>query len=140
MMKIAASTEDGVHLTKGHFGDGKFFLIYEVSPKGFELIEKRENTSPEEEEHGSKAKAQGIASILKDVDALLGYQFGPNIMRIKEKFLPILSREPSVERAMEIIVRYYETIEREAKELKGNVVILDENGVRVVKIKNGEDF
>jgi len=139
-MKIAASTEDGEHLTRGHFGDGKFFLIYEVSPDGYQLIERRENTSPDEEEHGSKEKARGIASILRDVDALLGFQFGPNIVRMKGKFLPILSRGQSIEKSLDIILENYHKIEKEARNLKGNLVILDENGVRVAAIRNGEDF
>ena len=139
-MKIAASTNDGENLVRDHFGEGKFFLIYEVDARGYRFLEKRENTSPPEEEHGSKEKALGIASILRDVDALLGFQFGPNIVRIREKFLPVLSREPSIERALENIVRNYDALKDEMRRHSRNVVILDGEGIKVAGVKNGEGF
>jgi len=138
-MRVAVSTEDGKSLTNDHFGEGKFFLIYEISRDGYKLLEKRKNTSPEEEEHGSEIKARGIISILNDVPTLLGVQFGPNIMRIKEKFLPIVSREREIKRALSLLVKNYDSLKK-MKDSRNIVLILDENGLRKVSIKNGKGF
>jgi len=138
-MRIAVSTEDGKKLTNDHFGEGKVFLIYEITEKGYRLLEKRENTSPEEDEHGSEKKAQGIASILMDIPILLGFQFGPNIMRIKDKFLPIVSRERDIKKALHLLLKHYKTL-KEAEGERGIVLILNEDELKKVVIKNGKGF
>ncbi len=138
-MKIAVSTEDGEEITRDHFGEGKFFLIYEIGKDGYALIERRENTSPEEEEHGSEIKARGIMYLLKDIPVLLGFQFGPNIMRIKDKFLPIVSRERGIERALSLLMKNYDSLEK-MKDSRGIVLILNEDGLKNIPIKNGKGF
>ena len=138
-MRVAVSTENEKEITRDHFGEGKFFLIYEFDSEGYRLVEKRENTSPEEEEHGSEIKAKGISAILKDVPILLGYQFGPNIYRIKEKFLPVVSRERIINNALELLWRNYNTLQEYASE-RGIVLILDGGGLKKIKLKDGKDF
>ncbi len=141
-MRIAISTEDGKTITKDHFGEGEFFLIYELDAQGYRLLERRENTSPPEEDHGSEKKAMGISSILKDIPVLVGYQFGPNIMRIKDKFLAIVSRELDIETALNNLVARYSEVERELNSPRGNLIVLDGERIRVVKVKdiNAKDF
>ncbi len=140
-MKVAISTEDGFTITRDHFGEGNEFLIYELSREEIKLVERRINSTPEEEEHGSREKARAISSLLNDIPVLVGYQFGPNILRIKDQFLPVLSKETRVEKTLELLKRHYNSIEKEAKN-RGNVVILMEDSVRVVKINatNAKDF
>ena len=137
-MKVAVSTSDGKEITKDHFGEGKFFLIYEVGD-GVMLLEKRENNSPEEE-HGAKEKARGISTILSDIPIFLGYQFGPNIMRIKDKFLPVVSRERNIEKALELLRRYEDEIKKELKAPRGRAIIMNEGGIRIVEVKDAKDF
>jgi len=137
-MKVAVSTMDGKEITKDHFGEGKFFLIYEIDDEPI-LLEKRENTSPNEE-HGSNEKAKGISSILSDIQIFIGYQFGPNIMRIKDKFLPVISRERNIEKALELFKRYEEKIMEELKEPRGRAIIMNEGGIRIVEVKDAKDF
>lgn len=138
-MKLAVSTEDEKSITKDHFGEGEYFLIYEISSQGYRLLEKRENTSPEEEEHGSEEKARGIMGILEDVPVLLGYQFGPNIMRIKRNFLPIVSRERRIVDALKMLCENYETVKMYEEE-RGIVLILDGNGLRRIPLKDEKYF
>ncbi len=141
-MKVAISTVDGKNITQDHFGEGEKFLIYEVEGEKASLVEERVNSSPEEEEHGSREKANAISSILKDIPILVGYQFGPNIIRIKNNFLPVISREKKIEDAIGLLLRHWNAVEEEAKELRGNVLILSKKGLRKVKINinNAKDF
>ncbi|OYT58370.1 dinitrogenase iron-molybdenum cofactor biosynthesis protein [Euryarchaeota archaeon ex4484_178] len=141
-MIVAVSTSDGKRITNDHFGEGDKFLIYHVDFNGYRLIEERINTSPEEEEHGSAEKAKGISQILSDIPILLGYQFGPNIMRIKDKFLPIVSRERDIEKALYLMVRNYEEIKREEERERGNVIIMDGGKIKIIKVRdvNAKDF
>ncbi|EDY34442.1 Dinitrogenase iron-molybdenum cofactor domain protein [Aciduliprofundum boonei T469] len=137
-MKVAISTTDGIEITKDHFGDGKFFLIYEIGDR-IKFIEKRENNSPEEE-HGAKEKAKGISAILSDIPVFIGYQFGPNIMRIKDKFLPVISRERKIEKALELLRKYENEIKKELKAPRGRAIIMNEGGIRFVEVKDTKDF
>lgn len=141
-MRVAVSTKDGIMLTNDHFGEGEHFLIYEVSKEGYRLLEKRKNTSPEEEEHGSAKKAQGIREILQDIPVLLGFQFGPNILRIKDHFLPIVSRKRKIERALELLCNNFTAIEEEFHKGRGKVIILNVEGAKILKLseKNAKDF
>ena len=134
-MKVAISTKDGKSITTDHFGEGNWFLIYEIENGKYELVERRRNTTPPEDEHGSKEKAMGISSVLKDVDILFGFQFGPNIMRIKDKFLPVVSREKSIEISLKLFLRHYRDIEKELFSPRGKVGILDKRGVKFIQLR-----
>ncbi len=139
-MKFAISTNDGMEITNDHFGEGNAFLIYEIGDE-IKLVERRENTSPNEE-HGSSEKAKGISSILSDIPILIGFQFGPNIMRIKNKFLPIVSRERNIEKAVKLLKRYEKEIREELENRRGRAIIVSEDRIRIVEINdfNTKDF
>ncbi len=137
-MKVAVSTQDGITLTPDHFGEGEEFLIFEVRKDGYQLLERRKNTSPEEEKHGSKEKAKGIVSILWDVPVLLGYQFGPNIMRIKNIFLPVVSRERRIEKALKLLLENYDLVDKELSGERGKVIILSDKGGNIIKLKDSK--
>ena len=104
-MIIACGTDDEINFTKNHFGDSKFFLIYEVNESGFDLIEKIINTSPEEEQHGDPKKASFIGKVLKqkEVQGIFAYAMGPNIVRMRKKFLPIISRVENINEALNLL-------------------------------------
>lgn len=90
-MKLAIATDDGINLTKEHFGESKYFLIYETNNK-MEFVEKRVNKTPEEITHGSEKKANNISMLLSDVDIFVSNVFGPNINRIRQRFVPVVSK------------------------------------------------
>ncbi len=52
MAKIAVATDDGRTLSEKHFGSAGFYLIYVLEKEKIKLLEKRDNTSIEEKEHG----------------------------------------------------------------------------------------
>lgn len=105
MLIVAMGTDDRKSLTENHFGDSKYFAIYKVDNKGWELLEYRKNRSPEERMHGDPLKAGSIMEQLKGVDVLLAHAMGPNFIRIRDKspFLPIISRERDMERALSLL-------------------------------------
>jgi len=138
-MKLAVSTEDEKTLTNDHFGEGEVFLIYHIDSQGYKLLEKRVNTSPEEDEHGSEKKAKGIMEILGDIPILLGYQFGPNIMRIKERFLPIVSRYKDIQHTLKMLIENYENL-KNFEDQRGIVLILDNRGLRRIPLKDEKYF
>ncbi len=99
---VALGTDDGLHFTDGHFGDAAFYELYRLSEEGATYLGRVENTVEEERMHGDPRKAKGIASLLKPhgVHALVGPQFGPNIARIREHFVPVVIEAPSLEAAL----------------------------------------
>jgi len=101
--KIACGTNDEKEFTEEHFGDSKYFLIYEYDFSNQKIIflEKRNNNSEEEKIHGDPKKAKGISEILKDIPVLLAFAMGPNIVRMRKKFVPVISREKNIKKALE---------------------------------------
>jgi predicted Fe-Mo cluster-binding NifX family protein len=126
-IKIAFSTNNGDLLVNDHFGEGKYFDIYEIRNGNIVFIERRVNTSGEEEKHGDPIKAKKILEILKDVDIAIGYRMGPNILRIKKKLLPIVTRHRSISKNIELLKLNMEHLMK-ILELRDIIVILDENG------------
>ncbi len=102
-VKIACATDDGINFSREHFGSAKKFLIYELNLENgtAKLVGEIENTTPEERVHGDPAKAKNISYLLGDVDALFGFAFGPNMVRMRERFVPILSKERNIKSALE---------------------------------------
>ncbi len=111
-MLVAVSTDDEKNLTKNHFGDGRVFLIYELSPEGYKLVKRIENKSPEEEFHGDPNKARSIGQLLggEGVHVLVGFAMGPNIVRMRKAFVPVISRCESIEDALNALVKEYERL------------------------------
>ncbi len=126
-IRIAFSTNNGDLLVDEHFGEGKYFDIYEIRDNDIVFVERRINTSIEEEEHGDPVKAGKILEILKDVDIAIGYRMGPNILRIKKKLLPIVTRHRSIGKNIELLKLNMEHLMK-ILELRDIIVILDENG------------
>ncbi len=136
-MLVALSTDDGKTLTKEHFGDGKIFQLYSVEDNEVNLLKIIENTTGEEEIHGDIEKAREISEIVKGVDILLGFRFGPNIMRIKRKFLPVISRERDIEKALKNLKKHIGEIKREMEKENRRAVILGQD-IKFVDVKDAE--
>ncbi|RLE73390.1 MAG: dinitrogenase iron-molybdenum cofactor biosynthesis protein [Thermoprotei archaeon] len=124
-MRIAFGTDDGKTLAKKHCGASRYFKIYEILEKKAVFIETRENTSGSEKIHGDPNKAKKISEILKDVDVLIGYTFGPNLRRIKKKFLPIVSRYREIDENIEIIKRNLNLIREELRREEKRVIMIE---------------
>ncbi len=93
-IKVAFATDDGKHFIKRHFGDAYYYDIYEISVFGNKFIKRINNTSEEDDKniHGDPKKAKGIVDLLKheNVQVAASKIFGPNINKIKVKFVCVL--------------------------------------------------
>jgi len=122
-MKVAIGTHDRENMHDEHVGDSSYFAIYEVSPESYELLEYRENTSPEERMHGDPNKAKAIMNIVEGTDVLVGRAMGPNFIRIRDNspYLPVIVRGKyrTIEDALHAIMENYGMI-RDALERKRN--------------------
>ena len=102
----AYATDDGLSFINRHFGDANFYDIYEISTKEAKLLKRIENNTEEdsdEEIHGNPIKAQSITSILREegVMMVVSRVFGPNLKRIKKKFLCVIQKEGNIEESLE---------------------------------------
>lgn len=126
---FAIGTDDGKTIKPDdHVGMSKYFQIWEYSDRKIELIETRENAKYKEDEtrvHGDPGKAKATASVLKDVDVLLGKMIGPNINRLKVKFLPVIIREPEIKKALNIIMENINEIFEEKEKTDRMGLILE---------------
>ena len=94
-LKVAFATDNGKTFMGRHFGDAEYYDIYEINDKNTEFIKKISNSTEEEEDvHADPQKAKGISNLLleEDVSVVVSKVFGPNIKRIKKKFVCILMK------------------------------------------------
>jgi len=91
-LKIAFATDDGKNFIKRHFGDAERFDIYEMNEKGRKFLKSLHNTVEDSEDHADENKAKGISGLLKEekVQIAVSKIFGPNIKRIKSKFVCVI--------------------------------------------------
>ena len=117
-LKVAFATDDGKTFMGRHFGDAEYYHIYEIDENNYELINIIKNTTEEEEDvHADPKKAGSIAKLLKqeNVQVAVSKVFGPNIMRIKKKFVCIIIKENLIETGIEIIKSNFLAITEEWK-------------------------
>ena len=105
MLIVAMGTDDKKTLTEEHFGDARYFAIYRIDENGWQLVEYKQNRSPEEKMHGDPKKAGSIMQQMKGCDILLGHAMGPNFVRMRDEspFLPIISRKRDMEEALSLL-------------------------------------
>lgn len=102
-IKIAIGVgENDEIFNKGHFGESKKYFVYKynIYNKKMELLNSYLNTSPEEKIHGDPDKARNVTSIIGDVDCILAHVLGQNIVRMKKKYLILISRSLNVKEAL----------------------------------------
>ena len=89
-IRVAFGLEDELTLTGEHFGDARFFRVYDVYEDGrVEFVGDRKNETPVEEEeheehHGDPRKFKAVIEALSDCDVLAGFRMGPNFLRIRD--------------------------------------------------------
>ncbi len=101
----AFATDDGESFIDRHFGDADYYDIYEISADEAKLLKRIDNSTEEDDDedgHGDPVKAQGIVGILKKegVSMSVSRVFGPNLKRVKKKFLCIIVKEGSIEESI----------------------------------------
>jgi len=101
-VKLACATEDGINFSKEHFGSAKKYLIYSLNLDNGEIqfLKEIKNPTPDEKKHGDPEKAKAVSDLLSDVQILINLAFGPNIIRIRKKFVPIVSKEKNIKKSL----------------------------------------
>jgi predicted Fe-Mo cluster-binding NifX family protein len=102
---FAFATDDGTKYIDRHFGDADFYDIYEISSNESKFIKRINNTTEEEDIHADPKKASSIVDLLKieKVQVAISKVFGPNIKRIKKKFVCGLFNDPQISDSIKII-------------------------------------
>ena len=98
-LRVAFATDDGKTFIGKHFGDARFYDIYEINGNNAKFIKRISNTVDEEENvHADPKKAKGISTLLLDekVTVVVSKIFGPNIKRIKKNFVCIVVRDVEI--------------------------------------------
>jgi len=106
-----------------HVGMSKQFSIWKYSKGKLTFQETRDNARYKEDEtriHGDPNKAKATALALKGVDVLVGKMFGPNIVRLKNRFVCVVIRELQINKAIKIIEENIENIEKILEEKEKN--------------------
>ncbi|HHE39383.1 MAG TPA: dinitrogenase iron-molybdenum cofactor biosynthesis protein [Candidatus Cloacimonetes bacterium] len=99
-IRVAFATDNGKTFMGRHFGDADFYDIYEIAGNNAKFIKRIDNTVDEEEEvHADPKKAKGISKLLlhENVNVVVSKIFGPNIKRIKKKFVCIVVKDEEIE-------------------------------------------
>ena len=83
-VRIALGSNDSKRIIPGHLGMAKYFYIYDLFEDGkSDFIEKRKNTSPEEEgKHGIDKKMKACMEIFRDADVVIGRKISPNFIKM----------------------------------------------------------
>ncbi|OPX30808.1 MAG: hypothetical protein B1H08_00675 [Candidatus Omnitrophica bacterium 4484_171] len=102
----AFATDDGKNLADDHFGMAKYFYVYRFLEGREELVDKRKNAryaGDESMPHGDPKKARATASAIEGVDVIAARRFGPNIKRLENKFVCVVTRVSTIAEAVELI-------------------------------------
>jgi len=125
---FAVGTDDDITIkSDDHVGMSKYFQIWKYLNGEMVFQGKRENVKYKEDEtriHGDPGKAKATSSVLKGVDVLVGKIMGPNIVRLRDKFVPVVIREPKIEKVIEIIKENInEIVEEYNKEDRSGIIL-----------------
>ena len=127
-LMFAFATDDGQNLKNdGHFGNAKYYSIYRISSEKEEFIEQRKNIKIEENEediHGDYNKAKAVSSVLDGINVLINKKFGPNIKRMKEKFVCVIARTESIKETINIVKTNMDKIIEEYKKGKNRKYLI----------------
>lgn len=102
-LSIACGSDDGVNFTNEHFGSAKFYLLYSLNLNtgSIKYTKKLANTSVSETFHGDPAKASSVSELLDGVQVIVGLAMGSNVVRMRKRFVPVISREKNIKLALE---------------------------------------
>ncbi len=110
---MAVATDNGRQFINRHFGDTRYFDLYKVTRSSILFIKRIENVVEGHEElHEDLEKARGVAGLLKkeNVHVVVSKIFGPNIKRIKKKFVCVIMNDSSVDLALERLQQNWDMI------------------------------
>jgi len=113
---IAFGTDDGENLTNGHAGDAKYFYLYKFSDNKEEFVEQRRNIelgAGQSLKPGSPEMAKARAAVFRNLDALVGKEFGPGLPNLLKQFVCVLVRADTISKAIEVVRNNLDKIRQE---------------------------
>ena len=113
---FAIASNDKINYNKEHFGDSDNYSLYKINENEIVFVMDHKNTSEEENPniHADPEKAKGVARMLKKngVQVVVSKVFGPNIKRIRKKFVCIFIKNMTVDESLKILQsRFIEILE-----------------------------
>ncbi|MBN1438873.1 MAG: hypothetical protein JW929_05620 [Anaerolineales bacterium] len=116
-IRVVLGSNDGETIIPDHMGTAKEFYIFDVFMDGRSvLVEKRENTSPQEDEkeirHGDVRKLKSAMEIFEDCEVVLSRRGSPNFVRMRDnsRFQPVVSRVDSLSDLMHGLAESFEEL------------------------------
>ena len=116
-IRVVLGSNDGEKIVPDHMGTARNFHVFDLFEDGSSvLVEKRENTSPEESEseseHGDVKKLKVAMWIFKDCDVVLGRRGSPNFVRMRDstEFQPVVTRVDSISGSVLELARSFDEI------------------------------
>ena len=119
---VAFGTDDGENLTNGHAGDAEYFYLYKFSNSKEELVERRWNIglgAGQSLKPGSPEMAKARAVVFKNLDALVGKEFGPGLPNLLKQFVCVLVRIDTISKAIEVVRNNLDKIRQEKDKGEG---------------------
>ena len=115
MEKIIAAIglKNDDEITDRHFGDSVYFDIYELTQNSIKYIKRINNVKVEERMHGDPNKANAIGDLLKEANILVAFSMGPNILRMKKKFVPVIINTQDIKKVEKTLVVNFDKISKE---------------------------
>ncbi|MCK5853562.1 dinitrogenase iron-molybdenum cofactor biosynthesis protein [bacterium] len=122
---VAFATDNGENLKNdGHYGDAAYYIVYKMSEEDSEFVKNIENPKFVEKHHGDPNKAKGMTGLLKDIDVLVGGQFGTNITRMIQKFVCVIPRVESITESIEKVQHNFDKVIKEKNSEKRKPIII----------------
>lgn len=110
-IRIALGSNDGKKIVPSHMGMAEYFYIYDLFEDGkSNFVEKRKNTSPNEEgKHGIAEKMKACMGIFKDADVIIGRKISPNFIKIaaNTKFQPVVIEIDEISEIMKEVAKNF---------------------------------
>jgi len=128
-MKIAVASDNKVTVRKGHFGEARYYLVFEADGDKILTEEVRENPYFGDEHEHQRAKK--ILPLVQDCDVLIGRSMGrhsvPNL--VAKGKTPLLS----------LLNGVTESVEAYLAGDRSKFLVWDEEENKFVKIQSGGD-
>jgi predicted Fe-Mo cluster-binding NifX family protein len=118
---ITFGTDDGENLNNDHVGMAEYFYFYKFSNGKEQFIERRENAHLKGAEtiHGDPEKAKATSSAIEGADVLVGKKFGPNLLRLLEKYVCVVAKTNTIASAIELVHNNMDKIVAEKDKIEG---------------------
>jgi predicted Fe-Mo cluster-binding NifX family protein len=114
---VVFATDDGKIFMDRHFGDSKYYDLYEISEIDSKFVKRIINTTEEDNEeiHADPKKAKGVSQLFKNenIKVLVSKVFGPNIKRINTKFVCVLMNDKTIQEGISKIQKQLNILEKE---------------------------